>query len=94
MASPEFDFVNVYATDVTAARAVERFPERNPSPVLRVSLAGELLYANAASEPIVSALGPTDNKSQFVVTRGMKNILAGMKQHGTSRLIITATFLH
>jgi class 3 adenylate cyclase len=57
VSSPEFSFINVYATDVTAARAVERFPERNPSPVLRVSLAGELLYANAASEPIVSALG-------------------------------------
>ncbi len=57
VSSPEFEFINVYATDVTAARAVERFPERNPSPVLRVSLAGELLYANAASEPIVSALG-------------------------------------
>jgi len=56
VSSPEFDFINVYATDVTAARAVERFPERNPSPVLRVSLDGELLYANAASSPIVEAL--------------------------------------
>jgi class 3 adenylate cyclase len=57
VSAPELESINVYATDVTAARAVERFPERNPSPVLRVSLAGELLYANAASEPIVSALG-------------------------------------
>ncbi len=56
VASPEFGFVNVYATDVTAAKAVERFPERNPSPVLRVSTEGVLLYANAASAPIVTAL--------------------------------------
>ena len=55
--SPEFDFINVYATDITAAKAVERFPERNPSPVLRVSLEGDLLYANAASSPIVEAVG-------------------------------------
>ena len=57
VATPAFDFINVYATDVTAARAVERFPERNPNPVLRVSLDGVLLYANAASQPIVEAAG-------------------------------------
>ncbi len=56
VASSEFGFVNIYALDVSAARAVERFPDRNPSPVMRVSLAGVLLYANAASAPIVSAL--------------------------------------
>jgi len=54
--SPEFGFINIYATDVTAARAVERFPERNPNPVMRVSLEGTLLYANAASAPIAEAL--------------------------------------
>jgi class 3 adenylate cyclase len=56
VSAPELGFINVYATDVSAARAVERFPERNPSPVLRVSLAGKLLYANAASTPITEAL--------------------------------------
>ena len=57
VASPDADLVTVYATDVSAAKAVERFPERNPNPVLRVSLEGELLYANAASAPVVEALG-------------------------------------
>ena len=56
VASSEFGFVNIYATDVTAARAVERFPERNPNPVMRVSLEGTLHYANVASAPIVDAL--------------------------------------
>jgi len=47
---------NLYGTDVTAAKVVERFPDRNPSPVLRLSGTGELQYANAASEPITDAL--------------------------------------
>ena len=57
MAAPEFGFVNVYALDISAAKAVERFPDRNPNPVMRVSLSGTLLYANAASAPIAKALG-------------------------------------
>ena len=57
VASPEFGFINVYALDISAAKAVERFPDRNPNPVMRVSLSGTLQYANAASAPIVEALG-------------------------------------
>jgi class 3 adenylate cyclase len=54
---PELDVINVYGTDVTAARVVARFPDRNPFPVLRQARDGSLLYANAASEPITVALG-------------------------------------
>jgi class 3 adenylate cyclase len=57
VAAPELETINVYATDITAARAVERFPERNPNPVLRVGEDGTLLYANEASAPVVEALG-------------------------------------
>ena len=57
VAAPEFGFVNIYALDISAAKAVERFPDRNPNPVMRVSLTGTLQYANAASAPIVEALG-------------------------------------
>jgi class 3 adenylate cyclase len=53
----EFEFINLYGTDVTARRAVDRFPDRNPNPVLRVSRDGILTYANPASEPIRRALG-------------------------------------
>jgi class 3 adenylate cyclase len=53
----EFEFFNLYGTDVTALKAVDRFPDRNPNPVLRVSRQGVLTYANPASEPIRRALG-------------------------------------
>jgi class 3 adenylate cyclase len=47
---------NVYGTDVTAAKVVEKFPDRNPNPVLRISPDGALIYANSASSAITRAL--------------------------------------
>jgi class 3 adenylate cyclase len=55
--APELGVTNLYGTDVTAAQVLERFPMWNPNPVLRMSRDGALLFANAASAPIVEALG-------------------------------------
>jgi class 3 adenylate cyclase/PAS domain-containing protein len=55
--APELGVCNLYATDVTAEKVLERFPDWNPNPVLRVSREGSVLYANAASLPIMEALG-------------------------------------
>ena len=54
---PEFGFINVYGTDITAEKVVAKFPGQNPNPVLRVSPDGQLLYHNDASAQIVEALG-------------------------------------
>ena len=54
---PEFGAYNVYGTDITAAKVVARFPDRNPNPVLRMTPDGRLTYANASSLPITRALG-------------------------------------
>jgi class 3 adenylate cyclase len=54
---PEFGFLNVYGTDVTAAKWVTKFPDQNPNPVLRTSHDGSLVYANAASEVVLKGLG-------------------------------------
>jgi class 3 adenylate cyclase len=54
---PELGAYNVYGTDITAAKVVARFPDRNTNPVLRMTPAGRLTYANATSLPIVRALG-------------------------------------
>jgi class 3 adenylate cyclase len=54
---PEFGFVNLYATDVTAEKAVDKFPNQNPNPVLRLSRAGRMTYANPASDLVRQALG-------------------------------------
>jgi class 3 adenylate cyclase len=60
---PEFGFINVYATDITAEKVVAKFPGQNPNPVLRVSPDGLLLYHNDASALIVEALGLIDGHS-------------------------------
>lgn len=54
---PEFRFINLYGTDVTATHAMTAFPDENPNPVLRIDRDGVLGYANPASEPVLSALG-------------------------------------
>ena len=54
---PELGVYNLYGTDVTGAKVVERFPDRNPNPVLRMTPDGALWYGNAASAPIRRALG-------------------------------------
>ena len=53
----DLDAYNLYGTDITAAQVVERFPGQNPNPVLRMTPAGQLRYANEASRPITAALG-------------------------------------
>ena len=54
---PELGVYNLYGTDITAAKVVERFPDRNPNPVLRMTPSGSLGYGNEASAPIRDALG-------------------------------------
>lgn len=52
----EFGFTNIYGTDVTATKAVDKFPNQNPNPVLRTTRDGRLTYANPASELVRKAL--------------------------------------
>ena len=70
--TPEFEITNIYGLDITARIAMNKFPDQNPNPVLRVSIDGNLEYANPASEPICKAMGieigeklPADLMQQF-----------------------------
>jgi class 3 adenylate cyclase len=53
---PEFDFVNLYGTDVTAEKAMDKFPNENPNPVVRLTRSGRMSYANPASVLVRKAL--------------------------------------
>jgi class 3 adenylate cyclase len=55
----EHGFTNVYGTDVTAEKAMNKYPDQNPNPVLRISRDGILEYANHASELVRAGLGIT-----------------------------------
>jgi class 3 adenylate cyclase len=52
----EYDFINIYGTDVTAMKLINKFPDQNPNPVFRLSLYGDLLYHNKASISIIETL--------------------------------------
>jgi class 3 adenylate cyclase len=54
---PDLRFTNVYGTDVTAQRAITKFPDQNPNPVFRISLDGALVYSNAAAQDLIDGLG-------------------------------------
>ena len=53
----ELGFTNLYGTDVTAERAIVKFPDQNPNPVFRIDWDGSLVYANPACAGLVGGLG-------------------------------------
>jgi class 3 adenylate cyclase len=53
----DMDFTNLYGMDVTAERAIVKFPDQNPNPVFRIHWDGTLGYANPASAGLVNGLG-------------------------------------
>ena len=54
---PDFGFINLYGSDITARKAIARFPDQNPNPVFRLNWEGRIVYANAASEDLIGGLG-------------------------------------
>lgn len=42
------------------------------------------------ADAVVSVLGPSSNKPEYAISKGMDNILAAMQQHSVRRLIISA----
>jgi len=43
----------------------------------------------AGADAVISVLGPTSNRAELAVSRGMDNILAAMRQHGVRRLVVS-----
>jgi len=53
----DLNFTNLYGMDVTAERAIVKFPDQNPNPVFRIHWDGTLAYANRASASLIAGLG-------------------------------------
>jgi class 3 adenylate cyclase len=53
----DLNFTNLYGMDVTAERAIVKFPDQNPNPVFRIRWDGTLAYANPASDGLITGLG-------------------------------------
>ncbi|MBT3995563.1 MAG: hypothetical protein HOF01_07165 [Chloroflexi bacterium] len=54
--TPEFEITNIYGSDITARIAMNKFPDQNPNPVLRINHDGVLEYANPASDVVCKAV--------------------------------------
>ena len=67
---PDLRFTNLYGTDVTAERAIVRFPDQNPNPVHPDRPSGMLVYANPASAGLVAGLGLEIGERLPAVPRG------------------------
>ena len=55
----DLDFINLYGMDVTAERAIVKFPDQNPNPVFRIHEDGTVVYANPASAGLIESLAVT-----------------------------------
>ena len=49
----EINCINLYGSDITAKKVIDKFPDQNPNPVMRVSKEGKLTYFNDASSRII-----------------------------------------
>ena len=54
---PDLGFVNLYGTEITARKAIVKFPDQNPNPVFRLDWDGRLIYVNPAGLPFIAGLG-------------------------------------
>ena len=48
--------VNIYGTDITAKKVIDKFPDSNPNPVIRIDYGGFVKYFNSASTYIMKEL--------------------------------------
>lgn len=55
-----------------------------------VTDAARVEEAVAGADAVISALGPTDNKPTFTVSRGTALIIDAMEKHGVRRLVVSA----
>jgi len=59
----DLNVTNLYGMDVTAERAIVKFPNQNPNPVFRIHWGGTLAYANPASSGLIEGLSLTVGSS-------------------------------
>jgi len=60
-------------------KALVLFPERNPNPILRISIDGKVEYANAGTQVMLNTLFPTDNaEADALLPSDLQNRLADM----------------
>ena len=54
---PEIDLINLYGRDITAEKAIVKFPDQNPNPVFRITWDGDVVYVNPAAKALMDGIG-------------------------------------
>lgn len=83
VALPEIGLINVYGRDITAEKAVVKFPDQNPNPVFRITWDGELVYVNAAARDLIDGVGAALH--QRLPGAVLEPLLATARAHGKDR---------
>ncbi|MEM7222378.1 MAG: adenylate/guanylate cyclase domain-containing protein [Pseudomonadota bacterium] len=85
---PGEGYVNLYGRDVTEVRRTQKqaddlakFPEENPSPVLRVTATGRVLYANPGAEAVTAIW----RKGTKQLSSELKRAVLGARKSGQIR---------
>ena len=70
----ELKLINMYGTNITAKKVIDKFPDSNPNPVLRIDLNGVLNYFNKASTYITNELSiGLNNKIPKIIFNNISN---------------------
>jgi class 3 adenylate cyclase len=70
----ELKLINMYGTNITAKKVIDKFPDSNPNPVLRIDLNGVLNYFNKASTYLVKELSiGLNNKIPKIIFNNISN---------------------
>lgn len=55
-----------------------------------ITNADQVADAIAGADAVISVLGPTSNRPDFVISQGIKHIITAMGKHGVRRLVVSA----
>ena len=88
----EFNFVNIYATDISAEKVIQKFPEQNPNPVLKVTREGQLIYANQACKVITETWSIA--QGDLLPEEMMDYLEKSSGSHGTSPVEVSVADRH
>lgn len=75
-------YVNAYIAEAMARKKLAMFPERNPNPVLRLSLDGQVGYANPGTAEMLKKIGAAPSDSGSLLPQDLHQRLAELEASG------------
>lgn len=77
-------YINAYINEQTERRRLAMFPERNPNPVLQLSPAGDVLYANPATVELLKKIGAVSDDVRVLLPRDIDQRLLVLRTMPTT----------